>query len=176
MGHEEKDTKNHRGKVTSYTEFFTQEGKPELAALVAKYNDGVLVETEEPSTGIDPDYMIEDELEQDVPTDIMVISKAEFANNADYEVHTFKYYQGDDVVTSDNDIPIPHPEDILGDEALVSFGIQSEDPDIVYIRNDIKNALYEIVRTEKSFGAPPRRVRRDTPMKEEENAEEDHTA
>lgn len=172
MGH----NKNARpvGKVKSYTEYFNKQGKPELAALVAKYNQGDVV-LEEPRYGIEPDIQFEDDLEDpDVPGDIMIISKQDYANAEGFEAITLKYWE-DDVVTDEHDNPIERPEDILGDDALVSFGELSEDEDVVYVRNETKRAVYEVVRTNKEYSAPVERLRRARrAVKEDRHAEEDN--
>lgn len=173
MGHN-KNVKT-AGRVRNYTEHFKSQGKPELAALVAKYNMGE-VEISEPSTGVEPDVQFEDELaddDQDTPGPIQIISMDEYAGLDGYQTVTLRFYE-DDVVTDEHDNPIDHPEDILGDEALVSFGELSGDEDIVYVRNDTKRAAYEVVRTNTEYSATPvRRNRR--PNKEEKHAEEDNT-
>lgn len=167
----------------NYTQYFKNQNRPDLAALAAKYNG----EEPEPLSGneekdkemvleeIAEFTMIEDEAEK---TDPSIISMSEFANAGDeYECLTLNYYD-DDVVTDENDEPISKPEQILGEEALVSFGELSDDEDVVYVRNEKKKAMYEVVRTNKEYAAPKSRRRGKEHIdydKEEKNGEDNIT-
>lgn len=172
MGHKPNSPK--AGKVVNYTEHFIRSGKPELAALVAKYNNGIV--PEEPNADLveEIEYSQED---PDMPTDPSIISVIEYANSDGYTAITLKYYS-DDVVTDEHDNPIERPEDILGEDALVSFGELSGDEDVVYVRNEAKRALYEVVRTNSEYAdsRPVRRTsRRVNNNKEDNDAKEDNT-
>lgn len=174
MGH----NKNAKpiGRVKNYTEYFNSQGKPELAALAARYETGLpLTPDEEVNAAIDQEHevsMHELDEDPDIPPEIQVISMEEYANAEGFAAITLKYYE-DDVVTDEHDTPIDRPEDILGDDALVSFGELSGDEDVVYVRNLPKRTVYEVIRTNKEYAAPVRSPRRH--KKEEENAEEDNT-
>ena len=73
------------------------------------------------------------------------------------------YYESDDVLTyGDTDQIISDPEQIVGNQALVNFGKGSNDPDIVYVRDNKLGIDYEICRQEKSYtemvvGVPPKK-------------------
>jgi hypothetical protein len=127
----------------NYTQYFMSAGRPDLAALAKKYNEG---ETEEVAGSIE--LISEDETIGVITPDanaITIISQDDFSDNQDdYEVVELSYY-ADDIVIGEDDNIIPDPEDIVGD-ALLSFGMLSGDPDIVYVRNPKTRALYEIVR------------------------------
>lgn len=70
-----------------------------------------------------------------------VISPDEFGEK-DYKMETLTYYN-DRVLADRWDEPIENPEELLGDEALGSFG-EYED-DAVYVRNDALKIDYEIL-------------------------------
>lgn len=152
---------------------------PELAALIKKYNtnSGEEVPAKE-EDGIDADMMIEDELAEPADDDmplISIISLQEFVAAEGMETVTLNYYD-DDVVTDQHDNPVDHPEDILGEEALVSFGEMSEDEDVVYVRNLNKKVLYEVVRVNKEYSVQKARRERKravtSRLKEERDGEE----
>jgi len=154
-------------KQKSYTEYFISQDRPDLASLAAKYNNEEVKEpvTGEEVDGVDVDVVYEEEWDEivdaAVETDPSIISLAEFANaDEGFETLTLNYYD-DDVVTDERDNPINRPERILGEEALVSFGVLSEDEDVVYVRNLAKKALYEVVRTNKVYAAPRTRSLKD---------------
>lgn len=171
----------------NYSEIFKK--NPDLEALVKKYNGGEVASEE--TNGMTLDVVIEDEFETPEDTDhqpISIISLAEYANNEEgLEALTLNYYD-DDVVTDEHDEPISHPEQILGEDALVSFGELSEDEDVVYVRNLPKKAMYEVVRTNKNYGAQLQKSRRlaakaamkkrdriDSMGEEDDHGEEQHT-
>lgn len=139
----------------NYNQAFQQ--NPELKKLVEKYNGGVSDEQIEIEVDDNEEEDFEDLEEEDELGDvdspvITIISMNEFASAEGFETLTFNYYD-DDVVTDENDVPIDHPERILGEEALSSFGTMSGDPDVVYVRNMEKKAMYEVVRTTKEYAA-----------------------
>lgn len=118
--------------------------------------------------------------EEDVDTpEIRIISMAEFANAESMPAVTLHYYD-DEVVTDEHGNPIDRPEELVGDEALVSFGELSEDPDIVYVMNLPKKAVYEVVRTNKMYAAHMARRNRKTEvrkrlMEEDRDGQDDST-
>lgn len=139
-------------RVKNYSDLFKN---PELAPLVEKYNMKVAPATDE-IQGMTPDHMIEDEFdmpEDEKEEDISIISAEDYANAEGFSAVTLRYYL-DDVVTDEHDNPIDHPEQIIGDDALVSFGVLSEDEDVVYVSNLPKKAMYEIIRLDKEYTVP----------------------
>lgn len=151
-----KDLRSKR--VKNYTQYFQSQDRPDLAALAAKYNNEEVDETIEDEVEFSSDEdefeMPEDGLEED--KDIQIISMSEFANDdsEEFQYQTLKFFN-DDVVTDEYNNPIDRPEQIIGDEALVSFGLDANDPDSVYVRNKPKKVLYEIVRTNTNYTADP---------------------
>lgn len=143
-------TNMSKQKMKNYDKLF--EGSPEIEQLAKKYR-GELDETSGPEEEIEVDLtsILEDESGDIQP--ISVISEEEYANTESLEAVTLYFYD-DDVVTDEHGVPIEHVEQLIGDEALVSFGELSDDPDIVYVRNLPKKALYEIVRKNMNYAAP----------------------
>ena len=74
-----------------------------------------------------------------------------FENEADYEQVQVTYYEGDDVLVDDQEMPIPDSDSSVGDDNLTKFGHGSKDENIVYIRNDGRGLLYEVVRSEGKY-------------------------
>lgn len=71
-----------------------------------------------------------------------------------YSDMTLTYYEKDDVVADERDeIQDPDERDeLIGVENLNHFGHGSGDTDIVFVRNDKLQILYEINRTDKAYG------------------------
>lgn len=142
--------KKSKREKTNYAAYFNSIQRPDLAALAQKYNEG---ESDPiPSqNGMDVAMIAVDEYENFVkdkaPLDgIVIISQDQFNDNPDdYEIVELTYY-ADDIIVGEDDNVIYEPEDIIGSDALTSFGMLSGDPDIVYVRNPKTRALYEIVR------------------------------
>jgi hypothetical protein len=61
---------------------------------------------------------------------------------------TLTWYEGDEILTDSNDVPIYNPHTVVGD---LKFGHGSGDPNIVYIRNERLEAEYEVIREEGSY-------------------------
>ncbi len=67
----------------------------------------------------------------------------------DYEMITLKYYEGDDVITDEDDNVLEGVTSIIGDDVIQHFG-EYED-DTVFIRNDILKCDYEVLRIDESY-------------------------
>ena len=81
-----------------------------------------------------------------------VISFDEMKENPkDYDQRTFTYYEKDDVLVDERDTPIDDIDGIVGLEHLDQFGYGSNDPNIVYVRNDFLSMDFEIIRDFDSY-------------------------
>lgn len=69
-----------------------------------------------------------------------------FQNEKEYEQFNLTYFEGDDVVADQADVPMENSDKILG-ESNLRFGYGSKDHNTVYVRNDSLEAEYEIVRS-----------------------------
>lgn len=80
-----------------------------------------------------------------------ILSAREFEEGElDYSQNTLTYYEGDDVLTDERDQPIHHLQKIVGAENL-KFGEMSDDPNIVYIRNNELEVDFEVCRSKGTF-------------------------
>lgn len=70
-----------------------------------------------------------------------------------YHEVTLTYYEGDDVLCNErDDIVDPDERDnVVGEGNLDRFGHGSNDPSIVYIRNDKLEIVYEVIRSPHRF-------------------------
>lgn len=167
-----KTQKQTRVMNTDYTKAFKPEDKITLRDLAKQY--GVTVEEPtEPPEGETP--WVDEDAEADSLDDgpIRIINVAEFANSdSGYEQVTLYYYD-DDVVTDEKKKIVPDPEKFIGEEALVSFGVLSDQEDVVYIRNDDRKTEYEVYRKDEPFlTTSERRMRRGAIGEENEGEEE----
>ena len=95
---------------------------------------------------IPKNVVIEEELDV-VKQKIQVITPDEYGDNADYDTLTLNLYL-DGIVTDEDDDPISHVEDIIGD-ALEHFGEYEEDR--LFVRNDANHTYYEVLRDERNY-------------------------
>lgn len=86
------------------------------------------------------EYKTDPDLNVSVPH---VIPLDEFATLDGYGTRSLTYYE-DGVVTDENDDPIDEPSKIIGDDYISRFKVA--DADVVYVRNDLLENDYEIVR------------------------------
>lgn len=61
------------------------------------------------------------------------------------------YYDGDDTLVDERDVPMRELAPTVGEEFWQHFGELSEDPEIVYIRNRRLQIDFEITRDERSY-------------------------
>lgn len=111
---------------------------------------------EEDEPEVEEDEFEDEQPIKDIPKTrgIELITEEEFSDesdNEDYERIALTYYNTDGVLVDERDEPVPSPENILGQEALASFGKDSKDPDVVYVRNDLTSTLFEVARVYQSF-------------------------
>ena len=172
-------SKNQKGiNVTNYAEYFGEIDRPDLTALIEKYNgnpDQLSVESNEK---IEDRYeeedweTVEDSVEEDADLgDPRIISVEDYSEDSVFAHVTLLYFDEDDVLTDSRRNPINRPEKLIGEDALVSFGEGSSDEDIVYVLNNEKGAMYEVVRQNDWFQPPLK-----SKMKKEERHEEEGDA
>lgn len=160
-----------------YTIHYSTQARPELKDLMKKY------EEEDKTESIrDVEPRTEEEIEElhdeddadydfDDPDDIdpVVITASQYQQDSDH-AHVVLHWFDDEVMTDAKGNAINRFENIVGEEAVLSFGILSEDDDRVYIRNSEKKAMYEIIRQNCDFVASSRIVKRNI---FKDNGEED---
>jgi hypothetical protein len=85
----------------------------------------------------------EKEIENRSPKAPYIIHRDEFfSNEMELEQSSITYYKGDDVLCDEKDVPIYSPEKVVG---RLEFGHGSQDPSIVYVRNEELGAEWEVI-------------------------------
>lgn len=79
-----------------------------------------------------------------------IISPQEFAENDEYEKISLNYY-ADGVLTDDENIPIDDPKWLVGEEFPTQFGEDEDDYDSVFVRNDVLECDYEILKDTRNY-------------------------
>lgn len=96
----------------------------------------------------------EEELKHRVenPDEPYVLHQEEyFAKETGYRQVVYTYYMQDDVLVGEDEThPLPHADIIVGRNNL-QFGRGTDDPDVVYVRNNEHQLEMEICRVNKSF-------------------------
>lgn len=89
---------------------------------------------------------------EDGRTEPYVISFEQFCEENDkYDKITLTYFAEDDTLSDEDEEIFQDTKAILGDDWTSSFGEGSEDPDVVYVRNNKLQIDYEIVRNHGSY-------------------------
>lgn len=85
-----------------------------------------------------------------------VISMDEFMmNESGHGQSTLTYYESDDTLVDERDNPMAAPNDVIGKDFRVQFGVKSSDANTVHIRNGKLGLEFEVVR---SYGSYKREV------------------
>lgn len=91
-------------------------------------------------------------IERRGPSTVYIISSREFEHgDNDYSQNTLTYFEGDDVLVDERDKPIHNKSNVIGDVGNLSFGDQSNDPNVVYIRNEHLEVDFEVCRSSGTF-------------------------
>jgi hypothetical protein len=88
---------------------------------------------------------------QDKANNIMIISLEEYEGNRAMNKEPISYYVDDATFADINEDIIPNPNDLFPVNIHLHFGQQSEDPDIVYVRNENNGCDYEITQIHGSY-------------------------
>lgn len=90
------------------------------------------------------EWNLQEELTKRTSSEPYVIHKDEyFANETEFAQHTLTYYEGDDILVDENDAPVYNHSTLTGP---LLFGHGSDDPNVVYIRNEHRRTEWEIIR------------------------------
>lgn len=73
------------------------------------------------------------------------------SGESEYEQVTLTYFEEDDVLCDDGEMPLDDVDNIVGLANLQAFGRQSKDANVVYVRNDRLQIDYEICRDLRSY-------------------------
>ncbi len=82
---------------------------------------------------------------------IRIISIDEYDSNRTANREPITYYAGDTTFCDANEEIIPNPEDFFGPNIHLHFGEESDDPDIVYVRNENNGVSYEITQVHGKY-------------------------
>lgn len=98
------------------------------------------------------DYALEIAERKQNPDDPYVINMNERGETEgeEYSSVTYTYYAGDDVLVDEDDHPLPHADIIVGRDNL-KFGHGTDDPNVVFVRNEHLKIEMEICRTPQSY-------------------------
>lgn len=72
-------------------------------------------------------------------------------HESDYPESSLVYYEGDDVLCSEDDSVIEDKEAVVGVENLNRFGHGSGDKNVLYIRNDVLGIEVEVVKNDGNY-------------------------
>ena len=98
----------------------------------------------------DDDWNYEKETMTRTPGEPYVIHVDEFqGDEMGYDSQsTLTYYEKDGILTDEQNVPIYNPHQVVGE---LKFGHGSNDPNVVYIRNEKMKAEYEVLRDPSSY-------------------------
>ena len=99
------------------------------------------------NTGEDTDT--DEDEDEDENENIYIIPGHEFG--ATDNITITLWYWTDGTVTNDNKKIIGNVEDCIGDDFMAHFGDDENDPDAVYVRNDVQKIDYEILKEYRGF-------------------------
>jgi hypothetical protein len=116
---------------------YTKYAKGELAELVKPYTSSI---SEEPNK------------KRNIKADkIRIITAEEYERNRATAKEPIAYYEEDTTFADAQEEIIDDPNRLFGANIHLHFGEESDDPDIVYVRNENTGVDYEITRVHNSY-------------------------
>lgn len=91
-----------------------------------------------------------EELASRTPDKPYILHESEFKER-DFPTVSLTYYEGDDVLCDEANMPVDNKHRLVGEDNLSKFGHGSGNPYVLYIRNEVLNIDMEVLRVEKSF-------------------------
>lgn len=89
------------------------------------------------------EWSYEDEMATRTEEKPYVIHRDEFyGEEKDYVQTSLTYYEGDNIMVDEEDVPVYNFEDVVGP---LKWGHGSDDPNVFHVRNDRLNAEYEVL-------------------------------
>ena len=94
------------------------------------------------SVSMDWDYELEKE-NRTMDKPYILHQDEYFSKETEYSQSTLTYYSGDDILVDEQEVPIYNYKDVVGE---LNFGHGSDDPNVVYVRNDKLSGEYEVIK------------------------------
>lgn len=130
--------------VRTYTGDFDEQQVTQVRNIFK--NDGTEVDVIQDVWDIDTEMRMRTE---DAP---FIISHEEFLQGEkDYEQAAVTYYEEDETLVDERDQMIPDKDEKVGDHNLLRMGHGSDDPNKLYVRNDVIEVDFEIARSNGSY-------------------------
>lgn len=118
------------------TKDYTKYAKGELTDLVKPYTSSIVEEGAKTNAK---------------PNLITIISLEDYESDRSHNKEPIAYYEGDTTFADAQEDIIDDPVSIFGPNIHLHFGEESDDPDIVYVRNENNGVDYEITRVHNSY-------------------------
>lgn len=81
-----------------------------------------------------------------------ILSADEFySNESGYDQASLTYFEGDDVLIDERQVPVPDVVKLVGEDALGRFGWRSKDKNLVFVRNEKLKMELEIARSDGTY-------------------------
>lgn len=101
---------------------------------------------------LEPSWDYAEEVKSRTDEEPFIIHKDEFnAGEMEYDTATLTYYEGDDVLTNEQERVIEDQDKVLGLGNMTRWGHGSGDPNVLYIRNPVIGMDIEVVRSMGEF-------------------------
>lgn len=104
-----------------------------------------------------------------------IITVDEFMNNEEFSFDqiTITYFEGDDTLVDEREEIIPDVLRTIGGDTLMRFGEKSNDPNIVYVRNERLRTDFEVVKDQGKYSVMVLGLIEEIPHKPRKNVQND---
>ncbi len=112
------------------------------AEIVVEHQPNFINIFKSESVSMDWDYELEKE-NRTMDKPYILHQDEYFSKETEYSQSTLTYYSGDDILVDEQEVPIYNYKAVVGE---LNFGHGSDDPNVVYVRNDKLSGEYEVIK------------------------------
>jgi len=147
-------TKENAEEIIQQTGYVAEDGTDDVDSQVEEVN-AYLAQFEHPDENDDPveDDILEEPESKEDPSYIELVTADDWDAEEELNRVELTYYEDDEVVCDEDEQRVDDAEDLLGHEALHSFGTNLLNPDdVIYVKNHWMETIYQVTRIHNSYG------------------------
>lgn len=101
--------------------------------------------------GDDVKVSVEEQTRRDESAPYLITIEEYMGDRHDFAKTTATYWEEDDTIVNDDEKPMDDVNEVIGNDNLMTFGSDPEEPDMIWVRNEHLEVDFEIARDQRSY-------------------------